>query len=71
MSARILWRNLAVITVIIILEVTSAPVHQIISSMRIRKHVEVRDLHEVWSSELLYMEDLLHPPSQSVVTGIF
>lgn len=41
MSAQILWRNLAVITVIIILEVTSVLVHQIISSMRIRKHVEV------------------------------
>lgn len=40
---------LAVITVIIILEVTSVPVHQIISSMRIRKHVEVRDLHELCS----------------------
>lgn len=41
--------NLAVITVIIILEVTSVPVHQIISSMRTRKHAEVRNLHELWS----------------------
>lgn len=41
--------NLAVITVIITLEVTSVPVHQIISSMRIRKHAEVRNLHEPWS----------------------
>lgn len=48
MSAQILWRNLAVITVIIILEVTSVPAHQSISSMRIWKHVEVRDLHERW-----------------------
>lgn len=50
MSVRILWRNLAVITVIIMLEVTSVPVHQIISSMRIRKHAEVRDLHKLWST---------------------
>lgn len=51
MSAQILWRNFAVITVIIILEVISVPAHQIISSMKIRKHVEVRDLHELWSSK--------------------
>lgn len=36
--------NPAVIIVIIILEVTSVPVHQIISSMKITKLVEVRDV---------------------------
>lgn len=42
--------NPAVITVIIILEVTSAAVHQIISSMKTTKLVEVRDVHELWST---------------------
>lgn len=42
--------NLAVITVIIILEVTSVAVHQIISSMKTTKRVEVRDVHELWST---------------------
>lgn len=39
--------NPAVITVTIILEVTSAAVHQIISSMKITKLVEVRDVHDL------------------------
>lgn len=42
--------NLAAITVIITLAVTSVAVHQTISSMKIRKLVEVRDGSDPWST---------------------
>lgn len=56
----------AVITVTIILEATSAAVHQIISSMKTTKLVEVRDVHELWlaarvkPSEILHLENFIN-----------